>query len=109
MSTLPETMTAITITAPGGPDVLQPATVAVPKPGTGQLLMKVMAAGVNRPDVLQREGKYPVPPGASPLPGLEAAGEVVALGSMSPFYAGLCLIHAPIDITTTDNKSYLYA
>ena len=87
MSTLPETMTAITITAPGGPDVLQPATVAVPKPGTGQLLMKVMAAGVNRPDVLQREGKYPVPPGASPLPGLEAAGEVVALGPECQRYA----------------------
>ena len=80
MTVLPETMTAITITAPGGPEVLQPATVPVPKPGPQQLLMKVAAAGVNRPDVLQREGRYPVPPGASPLPGLEASGEVVAAG-----------------------------
>ncbi len=87
MSTVPETMTAITITAPGGPDVLHPAKVPMPRPGPGQLLMKVMAAGVNRPDVLQREGKYPVPPGASPLPGLEAAGEVVALGTGCTRYA----------------------
>ena len=81
MPSIPETMTAITIASPGGPDVLQLAQVPVPRPGPGQLLMKVMAAGVNRPDVLQREGKYPVPPGASPLPGLEAAGEVVAMGA----------------------------
>ena len=87
MTNIPETMTAITTKTPGGPDVLQPATVAVPKPGPGQLLMKVMAAGVNRPDVLQRQGKYPVPPGASPLPGLEAAGEVLALGPECKRYA----------------------
>jgi putative PIG3 family NAD(P)H quinone oxidoreductase len=77
---IPETMTAITIPVPGGPEALTPATMPVPRPGPGQLLLKVAAAGVNRPDVLQRQGLYPVPPGASPLPGLEAAGEVVALG-----------------------------
>ena len=77
---LPAMMTAITIPAPGGPEALVPAQVPVPAPGPGQVLIKVAAAGVNRPDVLQRQGRYPVPPGASPLPGLEAAGEVVAVG-----------------------------
>jgi NADPH:quinone reductase len=81
MPMIPATMTAITIARPGGPEVLTPATVPVPQPGPGQLLIKVAAAGVNRPDVLQRQGLYPVPPGASPLPGLEAAGEVLALGA----------------------------
>ena len=81
MPKLPETMTAIAISAPGGPEVLQAVELPVPKPGPGQLLLKVAAAGVNRPDVLQRQGRYPVPPGASLLPGLEAAGEVVAVGT----------------------------
>lgn len=81
MPGIPATMTAITIARPGGPEVLVPATVPVPEPGAGQLLIKVAAAGVNRPDVLQRQGSYPVPPGASLLPGLEAAGEVVAVGA----------------------------
>lgn len=80
MSALPATMTAIAITEPGGPDVLQPAEQPVPKPGPGQILIKVEAAGVNRPDVAQRLGRYPPPPGASPLPGLEVAGTVAALG-----------------------------
>ena len=80
MPTVPGTMTAITIPHPGGPEALTPATVPTPQPGPGQLLIKVAAAGVNRPDVLQRQGLYPVPPGASPLPGLEAAGEVVVVG-----------------------------
>lgn len=80
MTTVPETMTAIAITEPGGPDVLKPVTMDVPKPGTSEILVKVVAAGVNRPDVLQRMGAYPAPPGASPLPGLEIAGVVVALG-----------------------------
>lgn len=80
MTTLPETMTAIAITDPGGPDVLKPVTMDVPKPAAGEILIKVAAAGVNRPDVLQRMGAYPAPPGASPLPGLEIAGEVAALG-----------------------------
>ena len=73
-------MTAITITQPGGPDVLVPARLPVPVPGPGQVLVKVAAAGVNRPDVLQRKGGYPPPPGAPDTPGLEIAGEVVGLG-----------------------------
>jgi NADPH:quinone reductase len=75
-----ETMTAIEISAPGGPDVLKPTVLATPKPGPGQMLVKVAAAGVNRPDVAQRSGSYPPPPDASPLPGLEIAGAVAALG-----------------------------
>ncbi len=78
--TVPETMTAIEITAPGGPEVLQPATRPVPTPGQGEILVRVRAAGVNRPDVFQRQGLYPPPPGASDLPGLEIAGEVAACG-----------------------------
>ena len=77
-------MIAIAITAPGGPEVLQPDEIAVPRPGVGQVLVKVAAAGVNRPDVLQRMGRYPPPEGASPIPGLEIAGEVVALGEGAP-------------------------
>lgn len=73
-------MTAIAITQPGGPDVLKPVTMPTPAPGAGEVLIKVEAAGVNRPDVLQRKGAYPPPPGASEIPGLEVAGEVVALG-----------------------------
>jgi putative PIG3 family NAD(P)H quinone oxidoreductase len=80
MNQMPETMTAIGFEAPGGPDVLRPRTVAVPVPGPGQVLVKVAFAGVNRPDVIQRQGFYPPPPGASPIPGLEVAGTVVALG-----------------------------
>ena len=75
-----QTMTAIAITRPGGPEVLEPVSRPVPTPGAGEVLVKVAAAGVNRPDVLQRQGHYPVPPGASDLPGLEIAGEVVGLG-----------------------------
>lgn len=77
---LPETMTAIEISTPGGPEVLVPVSRPVPTPGPGELLVKVAAAGVNRPDVLQRRGFYPSPPGASDLPGLEVAGQVVAAG-----------------------------
>ena len=79
--TLPETMIAIGFDAPGGPEVLQPQTVPVPNPDEGQVLIKVAYAGVNRPDVIQRRGLYPPPPGASPIPGLEIAGEVVAVGA----------------------------
>src|SRR5689334_8447732 len=75
-----ETMTAIEISAAGGPDVLKPRVLATPKPGPGQMLVKVAAAGVNRPDVAQRSGSYPPPADASPLPGLEIAGAVAALG-----------------------------
>ena len=77
---LPSTMTAVEIAQPGGPDVLRPVTMPVPEPGAGELLIRVAAAGINRPDVLQRKGVYPPPPGASPLPGLEVAGTVAALG-----------------------------
>ena len=73
-------MTAIAITRPGGPEVLEPVKLPVPVPGPGQVLVRVKAAGVNRPDVLQRQGAYPPPPGAPATPGLEIAGEVVGLG-----------------------------
>ena len=81
MDKLPAQMTVIGISKPGGPEVLLPETRAVPAPGPGEILVKVHAAGVNRPDVSQRSGSYPPPPGASDLPGLEIAGEVVAVGS----------------------------
>ena len=81
MTALPSQMTAIAIRAPGGPDVLTPEKRPVPSPGTGEILVKVAAAGVNRPDVMQRMGQYPPPPGAPDIPGLEIAGEVVARGS----------------------------
>jgi NADPH:quinone reductase len=80
MEKVPSQMTVIGISKPGGPEVLLPETRAVPAPGPDEILIKVMAAGVNRPDVAQRAGVYPPPPGASDLPGLEVAGEVVALG-----------------------------
>jgi NADPH:quinone reductase len=80
MTTLPATMTVIEISEPGGPEVLRPATRPMPLPGMGEVLIQVAAAGVNRPDVLQRQGDYPPPPGASDIPGLEVAGTVVALG-----------------------------
>jgi len=80
MDKLPAQMTAIAISKPGGPEVLVPEQRPVPQPGPNEILIKVAAAGVNRPDVLQRLGLYPVPPGASDLPGLEISGEVVALG-----------------------------
>jgi NADPH2:quinone reductase len=74
-------MTAIGISAPGGPEVLVPEERPVPTPGPGEILVKVAAAGVNRPDVMQRQGLYPPPKGAPDIPGLEIAGEVVALGA----------------------------
>jgi NADPH2:quinone reductase len=80
MEKLPTQMTVVGISKPGGPEVLIPETRPVPKPGPGEILVKVAAAGVNRPDVAQRSGAYPPPPGASDLPGLEISGEVVALG-----------------------------
>jgi putative PIG3 family NAD(P)H quinone oxidoreductase len=78
---LPATMTAVGFDAPGGPEVLRAETLPVPRPASGQVLVRVAFAGVNRPDVVQRQGNYPPPPGASPIPGLEIAGEVVALGA----------------------------
>lgn len=77
---LPERMRVIEIREPGGPEVLIPGEREVPQPGKGEVLIKVAAAGVNRPDALQRAGGYPPPPGASDIPGLEVAGEVVAAG-----------------------------
>jgi NADPH2:quinone reductase len=77
---LPSEMTAIEITEPGGPEVLRPAKRPLPEAAAGEVLIRVEAAGVNRPDVLQRLGGYPPPPGASDIPGLEVAGEVVARG-----------------------------
>jgi len=79
--TLPQTMRAIAISAHGGPEVLQLIEAPVPQPGPGEILIKVAAAGVNRPDALQRAGAYNPPAGASPLPGLECAGHVAALGA----------------------------
>ncbi|HXZ02504.1 MAG TPA: NAD(P)H-quinone oxidoreductase [Stellaceae bacterium] len=80
MTTLPATMTAIEITEPGGPEVLRPASRPMPLPGAGEVLIKVAAAGINRPDVMQRKGEYPPPAGASDIPGLEVAGTVAAVG-----------------------------
>jgi NADPH2:quinone reductase len=80
MTPLPARMTVIGIKEPGGPEVLVPEQRDVPKPGKGEILVKVAAAGVNRPDVRQRQGSYPPPKGAGDIPGLEIAGEVVALG-----------------------------
>jgi len=106
---LPKSMTAIGYETPGGPEVLRPQVVPVPVPGPGEVLVKVAFAGVNRPDVVQRQGNYPPPPGASPIPGLEISGEVVALGEgVDPSlsgqkvcalvsgggYAEYCLAHA---------------
>ena len=85
---LPETMTAITIPTPGGPEALVPTERPVPRPGPGELLIAVAAAGVNRPDVLQRRGFYPPPPGASDIPGLEIAGTVVAAGEGASHFVG---------------------
>jgi len=77
---LPREMTAVEVAAPGGPEQLRAVQRPLPVPGDGEVLVRVAAAGVNRPDVMQRQGRYPPPPGASDLPGLEIAGEIVALG-----------------------------
>jgi NADPH2:quinone reductase len=80
MTVVPATMKAVAITGKGGPEVLAAQTRATPVPGPGQLLIRVEAAGVNRPDVLQRKGVYPAPKGHSEIPGLEVAGDVAAAG-----------------------------
>ncbi|WP_338504589.1 NAD(P)H-quinone oxidoreductase [Sphingomonas kaistensis] len=85
---IPDVMTAIEISTPGGPEVLVPVTRPVPRPAAGELLVRVAAAGVNRPDVLQRRGFYPPPQGASDIPGLEIAGEVVAAGEGATHHIG---------------------
>ena len=86
--TLPREMNVVEIAAPGGPEQLKPAVRPIPQPGEGEVLVRVEAAGVNRPDVMQRQGRYPPPPGASDLPGMEVAGEIVALG---PNVSGLAV------------------
>ena len=78
--TIPQKMQFVDITEPGEPEVLRLASGPVPTTRNGELLIRVSAAGVNRPDVLQRKGMYPVPPSASPIPGLEVCGEVAAIG-----------------------------
>lgn len=87
MTKAPETMLAIGISRPGGPEALRPERRLVPAPGPSEILVKVAAAGVNRPDVMQRKGEYPPPPGASDIPGLEIAGEVAAVGDGATRYA----------------------
>ena len=81
MAALPQSMTYIAHGAGGAPEVMVPATGPVPAPRDDEVLIRVLAAGVNRPDVAQRKGEYPPPPGASPYLGLEVAGEVVAVGA----------------------------
>src|SRR5881397_2809765 len=87
MPALPEEMNAVEISAPGPPEVLRLGRRPVPRPKAGEALIRVSAAGVNYPDLLQRQGRYPPPPGASDIPGLEVAGEVVAVGEGTP---GVC-------------------
>jgi len=88
LMSVPAEMTVIEIAAPGGPEQLKPGRRPVPHPGDGEVLVRVAAAGVNRPDVMQRQGRYPPPPGASDIPGLEISGEIVALG---PKVSGLSI------------------
>ena len=86
---LPPTMQAVEITKYGAPEVLKPGTRPTPRPGAGEVLIHVAAAGVNRPDVLQRRGQYPVPAGASDIPGLEVAGRIVAVdGAVTQWRVG---------------------
>ena len=80
LANIPATQTVIEIKAPGGPEVLVPTTRPVPEPKPGEVLIRIAAAGVNRADCLQRMGRYPMPPGAPDIPGLECAGTVVKLG-----------------------------
>lgn len=87
-SAVPAEMTAIAIATPGGPEALVPERRPVPVPAEGEVLIRVAAAGVNRPDVLQRMGKYPPPPGASDIPGLEVSGTIVAASSESHALVG---------------------
>ncbi|MDD2705654.1 MAG: alcohol dehydrogenase catalytic domain-containing protein, partial [Acidocella sp.] len=86
---LPEEMRYVNVPTPGGPEAMRVEKTALPVPKDDEILIRVFAAGVNRPDVMQRKGLYPPPPGATPILGLEVSGEVVALGKMaSGFYPG---------------------
>lgn len=119
-ASLPERMTAVGFDEPGGPDVLVTKDCPVPQPGANQVLIRVSHAGVNRPDVIQRQGLYPPPPGASPLPGLEVSGTVVAIGKGAPpemlnqqvcalvsggGYAEYCLAHSAHCLHVPDGMS----
>ncbi len=88
MELVPNDMMAIGIDAPGGPEALVPQSRPLPVPGPGEVLIKIVAAGVNRPDMLQRQGKYPPPPGASDIPGLEVSGVVIAVGEGADLAVG---------------------
>jgi NADPH2:quinone reductase len=124
MSTIPTRMTAIVIGSPGGPEVLVPEERPVPQPGEHEVLVKVAAAGVNRPDVMQRKGLYPPPPGATDIPGLEIAGEIVALGPkvqrwkagdkvmglvIGGGYAQFCPVHESHALPIPENLSMIEA
>jgi NADPH2:quinone reductase len=121
---VPSEMTVVEIAAPGGPEQLKIAKRPLPKPGENEVLVKVFAAGVNRPDVMQRQGRYPPPPGASDLPGLEIAGEIAALGpnvsglsigdkvtALLPGggYAGYAIAAAPLCLPVPDGMSMIEA
>ena len=86
-------MKAIEIAAPGGPEVLRLAERPMPVAGAGEALIRVVASGINRPDVLQRKGLYPVPPGASDIPGLEVAGTIVEGDAVALRGAGLAVVN----------------
>jgi NADPH:quinone reductase len=124
MTQVPREMNVVEIAAPGGPEELKLATRPTPVPGEGEVLVRVAAAGVNRPDVMQREGRYPPPPGASDIPGLEIAGEVVALGpgvqGLAPGnrvtallagggYAAYAVAAAPLCLPVPENLSMVEA
>lgn len=87
MTTIPATMNAIVIQGKGGPDVLVPQAVDTPAPGPGQVLIRVTAAGINRPDIMQRQGTYPAPKGHSEIPGLEVAGQIAVCGEGTTKFA----------------------
>jgi len=120
MSDLPSTMTAVSYDQPGPPGVLTTATIETPQPGAGQVLIKVAAAGVNRPDVMQREGNYPAPKGHCTTLGLEVAGTIAAIGAEvsglavgdrvmalvnGGGYAEYCIADAPVCIAVPANLS----
>ena len=123
-ASLPATMKAIAIKAPGDASVLEMVERPLPCPGVGEVLIKVMAAGVNRPDLMQRRGLYPPPPGASDIPGLEIAGKIVAVGESvedrapgdavcalvtGGGYAEYCLAATPLCLTVPPRLSFVEA
>jgi NADPH2:quinone reductase len=124
MTALPDRMTVIAIRQPGGPEVLTPESRPPPQPAAGEILVKIVAAGVNRPDVMQRMGLYPPPQGATGIPGLEISGEVVACGTgvtrwkngdmvmalvVGGGYAEYCLAHESHALPVPQNLSPIEA